>query len=156
MIGWSKFPTYSEDYYCVRVQDPSNLILWHGFREAWASPDCHLSICGLQGSPYLTHSGSFSRFFFALLWQSTEFKFCSDSNFTGKLDESMCPSFQVTNSVICQRLIHVPFFLAIFYFERRNPLLDSKLKLWPAIHARRGILNVADRSMDFTPLQLQQ
>ena len=85
-----------------------------------------------------------------------EFKFFSDSNFTGKLDESMCPSFQVTDSVICQRLIHVPFFLAIFYFERRNPLLDSKLKLWPAIHARRGILNVADRSMDFTPLQLQQ
>ena len=57
-----------------------------------------------------------------------EFKFFSDSSFTGKLDESMCPSFQVTNSVICQRLIHVPFFLAIFYSERRNPLLDLKLK----------------------------
>ena len=100
-----------------------------------------LDLSGLQGSLYLTHSGSFSRLFFALLWQSMEFKFFSHSSFTGKLDESMCPSFQVTNSVICQRLIHVPFFLAIFYSERRNPLLDLKLKLWPAIHARRGILS---------------
>lgn len=115
LIGWSKNLTYSEGCYCERVQDPSNLILWNGFREASTSTDWNLSICGLQESLYLTHSGSFSRFFFALLWQSTEFKFCNDSNLTGKLDESMCQSFPVTNSVICQ---HHSFFLAIFYSRR--------------------------------------
>ena len=68
-----------------------------------------------------------------------EFKFFSDSSFTGKLDESMCQSFQVTNSVICQRHSCL-FFSCYILFYKRNPLVDLKLKLWPAIHARRGIL----------------
>ena len=80
-----------------------------------------------------------------------EFKFFSDSSFTGKLDESMCQSFQVTNSVICQRHSCL-FFSCYILFYKKNPLVDLKLKLWPAIHARRGILNVADRSVaSFTP-----
>ena len=63
----------------------------------------------------------------------------------------MCQSFQVTNSVICQRHSCL-FFSCYILFYNKNPLVDLKLKLWPAIHARRGILNVADRSVaSFTP-----
>ena len=63
----------------------------------------------------------------------------------------MCQSFQVTNNVICQRHSCL-FFSCYILFYKRNPLVDLKLKLWPAIHARRGILNVADRSVaSFTP-----
>ena len=63
----------------------------------------------------------------------------------------MCQSFQVTNSVKCQRHSCL-FFSCYILFYKKNPLVDLKLKLWPAIHARRGILNVADRSVaSFTP-----